>query len=198
MSELKQIVLSVFSGVVSSFIYSIILVFFGFLSNGNDVSINSFLKILINNWFVLLLIFLVIAGIIYQRFRMIEKCYIQEYQSDFPVVERKSICSSNLVWRVIIQDNNHAINSPYFTYNLIGPFCSNMFEDDVCLTPLKIKNRFLFYELKCPTCNKRYFKFKNLTCYKKDIELKIHPYLIKNKISTSEQFIEFIKDNMYF
>ena len=198
MSELKQIVLSVFSGVVSSFIYSIILVFFGFLSNGNDVSINSFLKILINNWFVLLLIFLVIAGIIYQRFRMIEKCYIQEYQSDFPVVERKSICSSNLVWRVIIQDNNHAINSPYFTYNLIGPFCSNMFEDDVCLTPLKIKNRFLFYELKCPSCNKRYFKFKSLTCYKKDIELKIYPYLIKNKISTSEHFIKFIKNNRHF
>ena len=51
------------------------------------MSINSFFTVLINNWFVLLLIFVVIAGIIYQRFRMTEICYIQEYQDDFPLLE---------------------------------------------------------------------------------------------------------------
>lgn len=198
MSELRQIVLSVFSGVVSSCIYGIILVLWGFVSNRNELSMDSFLMVIINNWFVLLIIFIVIFVIIFQRLRMIEKCEVYRYQEILPFVGIKFICSSNLAWQVTIQDNFVSNREPYFTYNLSDPFCSNIFRDDICLTPLKIKNRFLFYELKCPTCNKRYFKFKNLTCYKKDIELKIHPYLIKNKISTSEQFIEFIKDNMYF
>ena len=73
MSELRQIVLSVFSGVVSSCIYGIILVLWGFVSNGNELSMDSFLMVIINNWFVLLIIFIVIFVIIFQRLRMIEK-----------------------------------------------------------------------------------------------------------------------------
>lgn len=198
MGELKQFVLSVFGGIISSCIYSIILVFLGVINNSNDLSITSFSMVLIKNWFVLLIIFVVMALIIFQRFRIIEWCNVNRFQRRLPFVAIDFICAYDLMWQVNIQDNFISQNLFNFTYNLNGPFCSNIFEEDICLTPLKIKNRFLFYELKCPTCNKRYFKFKNIDCYKKDIELKIYPYLIKNKISSSEQFIEFINNNRHF
>lgn len=198
MGELKQFVLSVLGGIISSFIYSIILVFFGVINNSNDLSITSFLMVLIKNWLVLLVIFVVMALIIFQRLRIIKSCNVNKFQKPMPFVAIDFIRAYDLIWQVNIQDNFISQTLPNFTYNLNGPFCSNIFDEDICLTPLKIKNRFLFYELKCPTCNKRYFKFKNLNCYKKDIELKIYPYLIKNKISSSEQFIEFIKNNKYF
>lgn len=72
MGELKQFVLGVLGGIISSFIYSIILVFFGVINNSNDLSITSFLMVLIKNWLVLLVIFVVMALIIFQRLRIIK------------------------------------------------------------------------------------------------------------------------------
>ena len=108
--------------------------------------------VLIKNWFVLLIIFVVMALVIFQRFRIIEWCNVNRFQRRLPFVAIDFICAYDLMWQVNIQDNFISQNLFNFTYNLNGPFCSNIFEEDICLTPLKIKNRFLFYELKCPTC----------------------------------------------
>lgn len=192
MDDFKQFLLSIFSGLISSFIYGLI------ISGNSNLNIYSFSIVLINNWFFLLIIFVIMTALVFQILRIFKRCNVTRYQEILPLVAIDFIHAYNLIWQVTIQDNYITNNLPNFTYNLSGPFCPKVWGDDICLTPLIIKNRLFYYTLICPNCNARYFKFKNLDCYKKEIQLKIQPHLIKNKISTSEAFIEFIKNNKYF
>lgn len=100
MGELKQFVLSVLGGIISSFIYSIILVFFGVINNSNDLSITSFLMVLIKNWLVLLVIFVVMALIIFQRLRIIKSCNVNKFQKAMPFVAIDFIHAYDLIWQV--------------------------------------------------------------------------------------------------
>lgn len=183
---------NIISGIISSLLSNLIWTYFTSKFNNIPFDLNTYLMLLQQYWYVWLLIFISTIIIKVQRSRMSYNPIIYQSIPSFKIVGFSYIEYYGFLWQINVQDKGFTYDSPLFNYNITGPFCPE-YKNEICLTPLKMKNYYLFSYLNCVNCNKSYILFKSKNSIIKDMQLKLHPQIIKNNIITAEEFMKFLK-----